>query len=65
MRYDRFYIDGVSIEVGIIPINSVTVSNNKFWIKISGTWKEAITWVKVSGVWKEATPYLKLGGVWK
>jgi hypothetical protein len=38
---------------------------NKFWIKISGVWKEAVTWIKVSGVWKQATPKVKLGGNWQ
>lgn len=43
----------------------VTPVLNKFWIKVSGVWKEAITWVKVSGVWKQATPRVKLGSNWK
>ena len=43
----------------------VTPVLNKFWIKVSGVWKEAITWVKVSGVWKQATPRVKLGSNWQ
>ena len=38
---------------------------NKFWIKISGVWKEAVTWIKISGVWKQAEPKVKLGGNWQ
>lgn len=38
---------------------------NKFWIKISGVWKEAVTWIKISGVWKQAEPAVKLGGNWQ
>jgi hypothetical protein len=36
-----------------------------FHIKVSGTWKQAITWIKVSGVWKQATPFVKIGGGFK
>jgi len=39
--------------------------SNTFWIKISGTWKQATTWIKVSGVWKTATPNIKVSGVWE
>ena len=38
---------------------------NKFWIKISGVWKEGVTWIKISGVWKQAEPKVKLGGNWQ
>jgi hypothetical protein len=38
---------------------------NQFWIKISGTWKEAITWIKVLGIWKQATPKIKVAGMWQ
>ena len=34
---------------------------NKFWIKVSGVWKECITWIKVNGVWKQASPKIKQG----
>jgi hypothetical protein len=40
-------------------------TSSKFHIKVSGTWKEAITWIKVSGVWKQATPFVKIGGGFK
>lgn len=43
----------------------VAFVGSKFWIKISGTWREAITWIKVSGVWKQATPFIKDAGTWK
>jgi len=39
-------------------------SLNKFWIKISGVWKECITWIKVAGIWKQATPNIKITGNW-
>lgn len=44
--------------------NQVSITN-KFWIKISGAWKEAITWIKISGVWKQADPKIKIAGTWK
>ena len=40
-------------------------AKNKFWIKISGVWKECVTWIKVSGIWKQATPKIKITGNWK
>jgi hypothetical protein len=40
-------------------------SKNKFWIKVSGTWREAITWIKVLGVWKQADPKIKIAGIWR
>lgn len=65
MRYNRFYTDAIAIEVKTTPINQQVVSGNKFWVKISGVWKEAITWVNVMGTWKIATPFYKFGGIWK
>lgn len=65
MRLNRFLNDSASVEINAIPIQSVVVGNNSFWIKVSGVWKQAITWVKVSGVWKIATPFYKIGGNWK
>lgn len=65
MRYYRFSIDEYQIETNQIPIQAVIVSNNRFWIKVGGVWKETVAWIKVSGVWKQATPYLKIGGIWK
>lgn len=44
---------------------SVAPSATKFWIKVSGVWKEAVAHLKVSGVWKVATPAIKVSGVWK
>jgi hypothetical protein len=43
----------------------IVFAGSKFWIKISGTWREAITWINVSGVWKQATPFVKDVGIWK
>lgn len=63
MRYNRFYTNDISIEVETTPIKRQI--NNKFWVKISGVWKEAITWVNVLGTWKIATPFYKIGGNWK
>jgi hypothetical protein len=40
-------------------------SKNKLWIKISGTWREAITWIKISGIWKQADPKIKIAGTWR
>ena len=39
--------------------------SNKFWLKGSGVWKEAVTWIKISGVWKQANPKIRVAGVWK
>jgi hypothetical protein len=62
----RRLFDGATIEIGQVPIvGSAPSTSSKFHIKVSGTWKEAITWIKVSGVWKQATPFVKIGGVWK
>lgn len=36
-----------------------------FWIKVSGTWKQATPWIKVSGTWKQAIPWIKISGNWK
>lgn len=35
------------------------------YVKVAGTWRNAIVYVKVAGVWKMATPYVKVAGVWK
>lgn len=51
-----------------VILNNEFFSNspiNKFWIKISGVWKECITWIKVSGIWKQATPKIKITGNWR
>ena len=62
----RRLFDGATIEIGQVPIVGATPSTSSiFWIKVAGTWKQAITWIKVSGVWKQTTPYIKVGGVWK
>ena len=39
--------------------------NAKFWIKISGIWKQATPFIKIGGTWKQATPFIKVGGTWK
>jgi hypothetical protein len=45
--------------------NQGSTPSNKFWLKVSGTWKEAITWIKVLGVWKQADPKIKIAGIWR
>jgi hypothetical protein len=65
MRYNRFFTSDIAIEVKTIPIEAPATTGNKFWVKISGVWKEAITWVNVMGTWKIATPFYKIGGIWK
>ena len=60
----RRLFDGATIEIGQVPIVAPSTSS-KFHIKVSGTWKEAITWIKVSGTWKQATPFVKIGGGFK
>lgn len=47
------------------PQGPPPVVSVKFWIKVSGIWKEAIAHIKVAGVWKVATPSIKVAGVWK
>lgn len=37
---------------------------SKFWLKVSGVWKECVTWLKVSGVWKVTSPKIKVSGTW-
>ena len=37
----------------------------KFWIRVSGVWKQATAWIRVSGVWKQATPFVRVSGVWR
>jgi hypothetical protein len=67
MATRRLY-DGAQIELGILPIVAsapAPAPSNKLWIKISGTWREAITWIKISGIWKQATPKTKVAGVWQ
>jgi hypothetical protein len=62
----RRLFDGATIEIGQVPIvGSAPSTSSIFWIKVSGTWKEAITWIKVSGVWKQAIAYVKVSGAWK
>ena len=41
------------------------VSNNIFWIKVSGVWKQCITWIKVSGVWRQSNPKININDTWK
>ena len=43
----------------------VAIVGSTFWVKVAGTWRQAMPWIKVSGVWKVSTPYIKVGGVWK
>jgi hypothetical protein len=67
MASRRLY-DGAQIELGILPIVAsapTPTPSNKFWLKVAGTWKEAVTWIKVLGVWKQATPKTKVAGVWQ
>jgi hypothetical protein len=65
MATRRLY-DGAQIELGILPIvASAPTPSNKFWLKVAGTWREAITWIKISGIWKQATPKIKIAGIWK
>jgi hypothetical protein len=45
--------------------NQGSAPSNKFWIKVSGVWKEAVTWIKISGVWKQADPKIKIAGTWR
>jgi hypothetical protein len=63
MASRRLY-DGAQIELGILPIVA-SAPSNKFWLKVAGTWKEAITWIKVLGVWKQADPKIKIAGIWR
>jgi hypothetical protein len=35
------------------------------WIKVAGTWRQAIPFIKVSSTWKQATPFIKVSGTWK
>lgn len=55
--------EGLSGE--IITADYFDTETNRFWIKISGVWKQATTWLKVSGTWKQATPKIKVSGIWK
>jgi hypothetical protein len=65
MATRRLY-DGAQIELGILPIvASAPAPSNKFWLKVAGTWREAITWIKVLGVWKQADPKIKIAGIWR
>lgn len=50
---------------GGAQLSQIVAGAKKFWIKISGVWKEAVTWIKIAGVWKQATPNIKIGGIWK
>lgn len=62
----RRLFDGAQIELDILPIVAPTPTpTNKFWIKVSGVWKDAVTWIKVVGVWKQADPKIKIAGIWK
>jgi len=63
----RRLFDGASIEIGQVPIESVSTPppTTLAWLKVGGVWKTATVHIKVSGVWKTATPKIKVGGVWK
>jgi hypothetical protein len=67
MATRRLY-DGAQIELGILPIVAPAPPPSgatKFWIKVSGVWKEATTYIKIAGVWKTATPAIKVSGTWE
>lgn len=66
MRINKFFTDSIQVEVKSIPITAPTTAAKKFWIKVSGVWKEATTYVKVGGVWKLVnTVYLKVNNIWR
>jgi hypothetical protein len=46
-------------------LQSQPTTQNSFWVKINGVWKQAVSWIKVDGVWKQMTPKLKVAGIWK
>lgn len=48
-----------------VQFSFTDILGTKFWIKVSGVWKEAIPWIKVSGVWKEAIAWIKVAGTWR
>ena len=58
----RRLFDGAQTEIKSIPLVGTAY---KFWIKVSGVWKQATAYIKVSGVWKQATGYINISGVWK
>lgn len=37
----------------------------KFWLRVSGVWKQATAWIRVSGVWRQATPFVRVAGTWR
>ena len=41
------------------------VSNNIFFIKVSGVWRQCITWIKVSGVWRQSNPKININNTWR
>jgi len=53
---------------GSLFLNAETFGSSsalsKFWLKVSGIWKECVTWLKVSGIWKVASPKIKVSGTW-
>lgn len=59
----RRLFDGAQVEIGSLPIT--TVSLNKFWIKIAGTWKQAVAFVKISGNWQQIQPKINISGIWR
>lgn len=60
----RLLFDEAQIELGLLPIVA-PAPTNKFWIKVAGVWKDAVTWIKVVGVWKQADPKIEIAGIWK
>jgi hypothetical protein len=41
------------------------VVTKKFWLKVSGVWKETTVYINVGGTWKIATPYINISGTWQ
>jgi len=37
----------------------------KYWVKIAGTWREAIPWVKKGSTWEPSDAFVKDTGTWK
>lgn len=61
-----FWDEGIAGEIVTNEyFGSTPTPTNKFWLKVSGVWKEAVTWIKISGVWKQAEPKINVAGIWK
>lgn len=54
-----------TIASDIVNYNFFGRKYNKFWVKISGIWKECNTFIKVSGIWKNSKLYFKTNGEFK